>query len=84
MMVIGLITKCMDKEDSHGQMVNTMLENIRMIKRTVMGNFIGQMENITKEVGRMDRNMVKQFKDNHKLILLEIGKMEKEFLKNEI
>ena len=32
----------------------------------------------------MERNMVKQLKDNHKLILLEIGKMEKEFLKNEI
>ena len=73
----------MDKEGSHGQMVNTMLENTKMIKRTVTGNFIGQMVNIIKEDGRMGRSMVKLSKDNHKLILLEIGKMEKEFLKNE-
>lgn len=83
MMVTGTITKCTDKEGSHGQTVNIMLGIIKMIKRKVTGNFIGQMANITKEVGKMDRNMVKQFKDNHKLILLVFGKMEKEFLRNE-
>lgn len=47
----------MDKENLDGMMVENILEVIKMIKKMVMVNFIGQMVNIIKVNGKMENNM---------------------------
>lgn len=53
----GRIVKWMDKENLDGMMVENILEVIKMIKKMVMVNFIGQMVNIIKVNGKMENNM---------------------------
>ena len=53
----GKIVKWMGKENLDGMMVENTLELIKMIKKMVMVNFIGQMVNIIKGNGRMENSM---------------------------
>lgn len=47
----------MDKENLDGMMVENILEVIKMIKKMVMVNLIGQMVNIIKVNGKMENSM---------------------------
>lgn len=51
----------MDKENLDGMMVENIQEVIKMIKKMVMVNFIGQMVNIIKVNGKMENNMEQHF-----------------------
>ena len=54
----GKRVKCMGKVNFNGQMEEDMSDIINSIKRMVMGNSFGQMENIIKGNGKMENNMV--------------------------
>lgn len=53
----GKKAKCTGKENSYGQMGEDMSAIINSIKKMVMGNSFGLMENITKDNGRMESSM---------------------------
>ena len=51
---IGRISKCMDKENSTGQMEEDMLVITKMGKNMEKEHFIGQMEIYARELGTME------------------------------
>lgn len=62
----------------HGRMVENIKDNILMIRSMVLENSFGQMEECTKDFGRMDNNMVKEYTEVVMVLKeKENGKMEK-------
>ena len=59
LMVIGLIIKWKGKVLLNGLMGEFIMENIKMIRKKVMGNFHGMMEGYIKVIGRMGNKMGK-------------------------
>ena len=49
----------MEKEHSHGLIIDNTSENILKIRKKVMANSNGLMEDVTEEIGWMVYNMVK-------------------------
>ena len=56
MKVNGKIIRCMVMVPSHGQMVESMLDNMLTIKNKVTVNSYGLMEDHTKVIGIMESN----------------------------
>lgn len=53
----GETTRCTEKEYLFGRMAENTKESTSMIKRKAMGNSVGQMDDATKEVGKMASRM---------------------------
>jgi hypothetical protein len=61
MLEIGKIIKWMERENILGQMVKNTLESIYKIEGRDMANSSGQMEEVIKEIGRMENIMEKDY-----------------------
>ena len=59
MKVIGKTIICMERESILGKMEESTRVNIKMIRKTVMGNTLGLMEENIVVIGKMGNNMEK-------------------------
>lgn len=60
-MEIGKITKCMEQVNLHGVTEENTQANIKMIKSTGKGFFIGQTDKDIKVIGKMVSNKEKEY-----------------------
>lgn len=56
----GKTTKCMEKDNLNGKMVDTLKANTNKIKKMGLGDFLCQMEGFMQENGRKESNTDKE------------------------
>ena len=69
MKVNGRIIRCMELDTSNGQMAVNIMDLMLMIRKKVVANLFGQMEEATRGIGKMANRMVVEFikiKKGHK------------------